>query len=83
MLLAASLSLFLGLGSSLVAASPLSNRANTTLVRGCATHPSKEFIDQAEAHFAKNKVWAKADAIAAIPVYCTLVFLGFLSPWWN
>jgi len=76
MLFAAALSLFLSLGSSLVAASPISSGVNATaLIRACGTVPSKEFVDQAEAHFAKHKVEAKSDAgiaVASIPVYCAL-----------
>ena len=82
MLFTATLSLFLSLGSALVAASPISNGVNATaLVRACGSVPSKEFVDQAEAHFAKHKVEAKADAgiaVASIPVYCTLDLASFL-----
>ena len=81
MLLATSLSLFLGLGSSLVAATPLFSRANSTgPVRVCGTNPTQQFIDQAEAHFAKNKVASAAGAaVASIPIYCTPYSLDFLS----
>jgi len=82
MLSAATLSFFLALGSSLVAAGPLSNRANITVGRGCGTNPTPEFMAQAEAHFSKNKVNSDAGAaVASIPVYCTLDSLAFLSPW--
>ena len=74
MLFTAALSLFLGLGSSIVAASPISSGVNVTaLVRACGSVPSKEFVDQAEAHFAEHKVATKSEvgiAIASIPVYC-------------
>jgi len=74
MLFTAALSLFLSLGSSLVAASPISSGVNATaLVRACGSVPSKEFVDQAEAHFAKHKVETKSEvgiAVASIPVYC-------------
>ena len=75
MLFTAALSLFLSLGSSLVAASPISSGVNATaLVRACGTTPSDQFVAQAEAHFAKHKVSLKSDAaaVASIPVYCTL-----------
>jgi len=81
MLLATCLSLFLGLGSSLAAATPLFGRANSTgTVRVCGTNPTQQFTDQAEAHFAKNKVASVAGAtVASIPIYCTLHSLVFLS----
>ena len=82
MLFAAALSLFLGLGTSLVAASPISGGVNATaLVRACGSVPSQEFIDQAEAHFAKNKVATKSEvgvAVASIPVYCEPDFASSL-----
>ena len=83
MLLATSLSLFLGLGSSLVAATPLFSRANSTgPVRVCGTNPTQQFMDQAEAHFAKNKVVSVAGAaVASIPIYCTVYFLVVPSSW--
>ena len=72
MLSAAALSLFLGLGFSLVTASPISNA--TALHRGCGFLPSEEFVIQAEAHFAQHKASFKSAAAAAtsIPVYCSL-----------
>ena len=81
MLWATGLSLFLGLGSSLAAATPLFSRANTTgPVRVCGTNPTQQFMDQAEAHFAKNKVASVAGAaVASIPIYCTPYSLVFLS----
>ena len=76
------LSLFLSFGSSLVAASPISSGANATApVRACGSVPSEEFVDQAEAHFAKHKVAAKSKvgiAVASIPVYCELCFASSL-----
>ena len=76
MLFTATLSLLLTLGSSLVAASPISSGVNaTTYHRACGTTPSDEFVIQAEDHFAKHKVTAKPDvniAVASIPVYCAL-----------
>ena len=79
MLFTAALSLFLTLGSSLVAASPTSSGANATaLIRACGTTPSDDFVSQAEAHFAEHKVAAKSDAglaVASIPVYCAFTFL--------
>ena len=78
MFFAAALSLLLSLGSALVSASPISSGANATaLVRACGSVPSKEFVDQAEAHFAQHKVATKSEAgvaVASIPVYCTLYF---------
>lgn len=80
MLFTAALSLFIGLGSSLVAASPISSGFNTTaLLRGCGTTPSAQFVSQAEAHFAKNKVAVDSEvwiAVASIPVYCTQNFFS-------
>jgi len=71
---AALLSFALGLGSSLVAASPISSGFNSTgLLRQCGTNPSLEEVIQAEAHFAKNKVVTNSGpgtAVASIPVYC-------------
>ena len=82
MLFTAALSLFLSLGSSLVAASPISSGANVTaLVRACGSVPSEEFVDQAEAHFTKHKVATKSKvgiAIASIPVYCEPCFASSL-----
>jgi len=82
MLFTDTLSLFLGLGSSLVSASPISSGVNATaLVRACGCVPPKEFVDQAEAHFAKRKVAVKSEvgiAVVSIPVYCTLDFASFL-----
>ena len=76
MLFKAALSSLLGLGASLVAASPVSNGVNATaLIRACGSVPSKEFVDQAEAHFAQHKVATKSEAgiaVASIPVYCAL-----------
>ena len=75
MLFTAALFLFLNLGSSLVAASPIYSGVNaTSLRRKCGTTPSDEFIARAEAHFAEHKVSLKQNgaAIASIPVYCTL-----------
>ena len=78
MFFAAALSLLLSLGSTLVSASPISSGVNTTaLVRACGSVPSKEFVDQAEAHFSQHKVATKSEvgiAFASIPVYCTLYF---------
>lgn len=76
MLFTTALSLFLGLGPSLVAASSVSSRFNTTArSRECGTTPSKGFITQAEAHFAENKIIVDAEARASpisIPVHCGL-----------
>ena len=85
MLFTAALSLSLGLGSSLVAASPISSGFNTmALLRGCDATTSKEFVTRAEAHFTENKVLAdvkvrtEEDApYQAIPVCCTLGSLHF------
>ena len=79
MLLTTALSL-LGLGSSLVAASPLSDGLNTrSLGRACGSTPSDEFVAKAEAHFAENRVeGVKADAAITINVYCTSDFLSSL-----
>ena len=87
MLFKAALSLLLSLGSSLVAASPISGGVNATaLIRACGSVPSKEFVDQAEAHFAKHKVTTKSEvgiAVASIPVYCApdLASLWFRRGW--
>ncbi|KAF9647709.1 metalloprotease [Thelephora ganbajun] len=69
----------LSLGSSLVAASPVSSWSNTTahLTRACGTTPSEQFISQAEAHFAENKVVVDSEvgiAIASIPVYWHVIY---------
>ena len=74
MLFIAALSLFLGLGSSLVAASPVSSGFNATVRRRelCGTTPSQEFIAQAESHFVENRVMVDADTELSIPVHCTL-----------
>jgi len=76
MLFTAAFSLFVSLGSSLVVASPIYSVQNTTLLRGCGTTPSQEFVAEAEAHFAKNRVTADPSdaqvAVASIPVYCML-----------
>ena len=75
MLFTAALSLFLSFGSSLVAASIISN--TTTLRRGCGFVPSEEFVIQAEADFANNKVTVEFEVgitLASIPVYCGLHF---------
>ena len=79
MLFTAALSI-LGLGSSLVAASPLSDGGNApALVRACGSTPSDDFIAKAEAHFADNKVNStKISAAVTLNVYCTLDFLSFL-----
>jgi len=82
MLFKATLSLLLSLGSALVAASPISSGVNATaLIRACGSVPSKEFVDQAEAHFAQHKVETKSEvgiAVASIPVYCALDPASFL-----
>ncbi|KAF9647707.1 zincin [Thelephora ganbajun] len=79
MLFTAALSLVLSLGSSLVAASPVSSWLNTTtyLTRACGTTPSEEFISQAEAHFAENMVVVDPEAridVASIPVYWHVIY---------
>ena len=74
MLFTAVLTFALSLGSSLVTASPISSVSNSTgLVRACGSTPSSEWVAQAEAHFAKNKVVTTSGPgieVASIPVYC-------------
>lgn len=72
------LSLFLSLGSSLVAGFPIYRGFNSTRpVRTCGTAATPEFVAQAEAHFAENRVFVVAEAnLAPIPVYCTQYFLS-------
>ena len=79
MLFTAALSL-LGLGSSLVTASPLSDGAGApALVRACGSTPSDEFVAKAEAHFAQNRVdGTRINAAVTLDVYCTMDLLSFL-----
>ena len=75
MLFTAALSLLLGLGSSLVAASSVSSEFNITArSRECGTTPSKGFTTQAKADFVENKVLfdAEAGTSISIPVHCAL-----------
>ena len=76
MLFTAAISL-LGLGSSLVSASPFSKGAYArSLGRACGSTPSDEFVAKAEAHFAENRVErSRADVGITLNVYCTANFL--------
>ncbi|KAG9080730.1 hypothetical protein FS749_007921 [Ceratobasidium sp. UAMH 11750] len=65
----------LAFGLSTVLAAPYSNH---TLSRTCGSTPNAAFVAAAEAHFAANKVSAKAGSIlaASIPVYWHVIQAG-------